>query len=154
MLEDDLCSKLRVERFTRANSRSSVVIADCVRDYAEAGTDRVGRRSEVLSVEEIECLDANLYLDSFADVPRFEYRKIDIFKPRTKELVPPGSASKGSRRAIGKSVRVDPSYLLVGELMTNSRIGIRQNLGCPLKTLACARVVTRTVNGERFTTVE
>lgn len=136
--EDDLCSKLRVKWFTGTNSRSPVIITDCVRDYTEARTDCVGRRSEVLSVEEIERLNANLNFDPFADAPRFENGEINIFKSRTKELISPGGACECSRRPIRECVWVDPRYLLVGECMTDPCIGIGQDLHGTLESLACS----------------
>jgi hypothetical protein len=84
-LEKHFEGELRIEGFASAYAGGSVVVADGVveSEVAADGDIAAAGRCEVISVEEVEHLCAELNGDTFFDLRVFEDREIDVRVART-----------------------------------------------------------------------
>src|SRR5580698_9666230 len=112
-LENNFQPELGVERFSRSYSRRPVVISDGVGYKPETVARGIRGWSEVLAVEDVEELGAELDFYPLSNISRLEHGKIHIFKARTKELIAPGCSREGSDWTIRERVWIDPALLLV-----------------------------------------
>jgi hypothetical protein len=112
-LEENFYRKLHIERLTRAEPRSAIEVADRVTDYA-VGAHRGSTRCEVLPIEHIEHLGAELHSCALLHGEVLEYRQVNVGESWARKHIAAQVASRicsagatgGSRNA--ESVGVDP----------------------------------------------
>src|SRR6266852_9480615 len=148
LLEDNLQAKLQVERFSGAESRCAVPVADRVGGKAEVTAIEIAWRRQIGAIKEVEHFDAELGADAFRDLRILHDGEVNGGIARAVVTVA-RAGSKCSGCGSLKRRRIYPRYAVLVECVrdTGKRIA---DLVCPLRSFPRAGRVRRRKHGERL----